>query len=148
LAGLVALAILHYRHWRKIFWKGKGDTASSDAIEQPRTSLQWQQQAFAFEEEGNFAEACRALHRACLQSFDGAHILAFAPARSNYEYAVAISSKPSLRDLRSPFQAFSHSVDGIYFGNRPASAADFQFCRRSLQIIEEKLASIAPRTSQ
>ncbi len=141
-ACFAIFAYWQYKRWKTIYWKAKTDLIANENLDQLRTAAQWRQQALLLKDEGNLADACRILHRACLQLLDEAHVLAFAAARSNYEYAMALSSKASLRGLKPLFQSFSNLVDGIYFGNRPATEADFQFCLKSLAEIEEKLPGI------
>lgn len=141
--GLSVLVYWQYKRWKINHWKANTGTVGGEEINQLLTAIQWRQRALLLKEEGNFADACRTLHRACLQLLDEAHILVFAPARSNYEYVMALSARSALRSLRPVFQSFSNLVDGIYFGNRPASEADFQFCLKSLEEVEEKLSGIA-----
>ena len=148
LCVLLALILWRQRHWLKNFSSNGRGITGDGTNGQPRTSLEWQRQALAYKEQGHFDEACRALHRACLQSLDEAHLIIFAPARSNYEYTLALSRLPAAvnmqirQSLRQSFQEFSNTVDGIYFGNRLADEAEYQFCLQHLQTIERSLAKI------
>jgi hypothetical protein len=146
-AGII---IWQQRRWLKEKWLGKAKFIDSDEIGSFRTSLEWRARAMDFKEKGLLKEACRMLHRACLQMFDEANLIAFAPARSNFEYSLALSriSTPAGADpdgnLRKTFQKFSNVVDAVYFGNRAARETEFDFCLKSLQVVENYLSAQKP----
>lgn len=164
LATAIVLIIWQQRRWLKRNRLHKYATASGGLLGQPHTSKEWQEQAFHLKDQGHFGEACRSLHRACLQILDEANLIVFAPARSNFEYSMALSRLPlsstptshdtiidtstpgsiisDPRHVRQAFQSFSHTVDAIYFGNHQAGEAEFQFCLQYLQDIESHLGAI------
>lgn len=145
----MAIALVIWQQ-RRLMKHGSAVQSSIDMINsvaQPRTSLEWKQQANEFKEKGLYREACRSLHRACLQMLDEAKLITFAPARSNYEYMRVLNKLPEIANMQSRqnlnklFKSFSNTVDAIYFGNRNAGEAEFELCLKWLQEIESCLTT-------
>ncbi len=143
----IALIIWQQKRLMKHGSTGQSGIDTINSIGQPRTSLEWEQQANEFKEKGLYREGCRSLHRACLQMLDEAKLVTFAPARSNYEYMRLLNKLPEVasneprQNLNKLFKSFSNTVDAIYFGNRNASEAEFELCLKWLQEIQSCLTT-------
>jgi hypothetical protein len=139
---IAAIVLVIWQQKRSPKLKARGETLSGNILAQPRTSEEWRQRATEYREKALYREACRSLHRSCLQMFDEAKLISFAPARSNYEYMRTLTKLPVPADaelrqnLCKTFQTFSNTVDAIYFGGRPAGEAEFEICLKWLQSIE------------
>ncbi len=76
-------------------------------------------------EQGRFREALRSLYVATLAALDRAHLIRFAPDKTNGQY---LRSMPA-SDLRKLFGAFTRVFDHTWYGRQPASRDDYEHCR-------------------
>lgn len=92
----------------------------------------WLRQAQAFQRQGNYAQACRALYMAMLQRLDDTKQLPQQASRTDGEYlnVVQTFAKPQ------PYQVLIRTHEQVCFDNTAVSQDTFEHCQRAYQEIE------------
>lgn len=138
----VAFAFLLYWIWKRL----RTATLPLDAPATTqdiagRTSRQWLDEALAAAERGDYREAVHCAYWAAITRLEDSGILTRDRARTPRESLRQLDSRPSqqkpLRDLTRHFEL-------IWYGYRPASAADWSGARAQLEQMGCLKASTAP----
>ena len=118
------------KRWRARRIQTLGDRVRADGTDWPVPV--WLQRAQTLQQQGKYAEACRALYMALLQLLDDRNWVSHRDSRSNGEYL------QSLRQYR-PQNAYRRLIDThdrSHFGETLLSGTDFQHCSDSFQAIQ------------
>lgn len=96
------------------------------------TVAEWLQQAKTFHQQGNYAEACRALYMAMLQRLNDTQIALHEPSRTDGEYLRLVRSLAQSR----PYQTLIQTHEQICFGNAQISNETYTLCQQAYREIE------------
>jgi hypothetical protein len=99
---------------------------------EPLTVTEWLQQAQAFQRQGDYAQACRALYMAMLQRLDDTHQLPLSASRTDREYWQLIQSFPHPQ----PYGVLIDVHEQLCFGDSVISADVFQRCQQAYREID------------
>jgi Domain of unknown function (DUF4129) len=126
-----------YRWWRMCFrdrrsrsqpYRVRTTARAREAV----TVAQWLQQAQAFQRQGNYTQACRALYMAMLQRLDDSQQLPLSASRTDGEYWQAIQSLPRPQ----PYAVLLDIHEQLCFGNAAMSLETFQRCQQAYREID------------
>ncbi len=99
---------------------------------QDRTVAEWLQQAKTFQQQRNYAEACRALYMAMLQRLNDTKIALHEPSRTDGEYLRLVQSLTQSR----PYRTLIQTHEQICFGNAQISDETYTLCQQAYREIE------------
>jgi hypothetical protein len=91
--------------------------------EPERTLDEWLALADAYQKEGRFREAVRALYLACLLKFDERNIARFLRGQTNWEHLGRIEASPK-KPAHLNFRAATQAFDQIWYGHKVRGAVD------------------------
>jgi hypothetical protein len=91
--------------------------------EPERTLDEWLALADAYQKEGRFREAVRALYLACLLKFDERNVARFLRGQTNWEHLARIEASPRL-PAGLNFRAATQAFDQIWYGHKVRGAVD------------------------
>jgi hypothetical protein len=106
---------------------GSEPAADADAVADPREQPPEAHldAAAVLAQQGHHREALRALYVATLVALDRSRLIAFDPARTNWQYF-----RHMPRDaIRTDFARFTRLFDYKWYGDEPTDAADYAACR-------------------
>ncbi len=139
-AGALAMLVLAFVLWRRLRQQSLANKRlrkGASQIEELLDASGWKEQAHTLSASADYRGACRALYLSLLQYMHENHLAEFAPTRTNYEYSYALSSYP---DIQKGFRQISNLVELIWFGNKEASAADYEETLQALAKLEPAVA--------
>jgi hypothetical protein len=102
--------------------KRKGKAMLEDD-EPERTLDEWLALADAYQKEGRFREAVRALYLACLLKFDERNIARFLRGQTNWEHLARIEASPKM-PAGINFRAATQAFDQVWYGHKVRGAVD------------------------
>lgn len=138
----LALALLCYWVWKRLRPSSPPAKAPSSAMDSAsKTSRQWLDEALAAAERGDYREAIHCSYWAAITRLEDSGVLTRDRARTPRESLRQLDSRPNdqktLRDLTRHFEL-------VWYGYRPASAADWSGARTQLEQMGCLKASIEP----
>ncbi|MGF1520956.1 MAG: DUF4129 domain-containing protein [Leptolyngbyaceae cyanobacterium] len=108
--------------------------ATLQSLQEQHTSNEWLRRAKEFEQQGRWAEACRALYLAALQLLHDRSWIPHQPSRTNGEYLQAIQALQRPR----PWQLLVRTHERSHFGTDALTAENVQRCRQAYQEVEKR----------
>ncbi len=137
----IAFALLCYWIWTRLRTTARVSGEATDAPQLPAmSSREWLDEALAAAERGDYREAVHCAYWAAVARLEDSGLLARDRARTPRESLRQLASRPSeqktLRDLTRHFEL-------IWYGYRPASAADWSGARAQL----EQMGCLKPSTA-
>ncbi len=96
------------------------------------TVAEWLRQAKTFQQQGNYAEACRALYMAMLQRLNDTKIALHEPSRTDGEYLRLVQSLAQSR----PYRTLIQTHEQICFGNAQISDETYALCQQAYREID------------
>ncbi|WP_190511164.1 DUF4129 domain-containing protein [Oscillatoria sp. FACHB-1407] len=140
---IVTIAIVAWLSWYLVLFMQallQNLNASQPWVESQRTKPKdnlpvsgWLRQAQAFQRQGNYAQACRALYMAMLQRLDDTKQVPQQASRTDGEYLQAVQtlSQPT------PYQVLISTHEQVCFDDNTAiSSATFERCQQAYREIE------------
>ncbi|MBE9140826.1 DUF4129 domain-containing protein [Nodosilinea sp. LEGE 07088] len=92
----------------------------------------WWREAQRLAQQGNYAEACKALYMAGLARLNDTEIVLYRPSRTDGEYLTCIATHPS-----RPYELLIRTHERIAYGDAQATEETYQRCRRAYQEIAQ-----------
>jgi hypothetical protein len=110
-------------------WDRRDRTSPSSSSDLPASH--WLQQALRYQQQGNYAEACRALYLATLQQLHEAQTIPQQHSRTDGEYLKLVNQLPQPR----PYQLLIRTHERLCFSRTPITGEIWQRCRRAYEEI-------------
>lgn len=140
LVGIVAVRLgLWLTRWSPVGWRwlqGRWASAIPQVIGvvEPRISAAtWLKRSQTYQQQGNFAEASRALYFAMIQRLHETQRLLHQPSRTDGEYRKAVESFS-----RAPaYTTLINTHERLHFGDGAVSEADFARCQQAYREIDQ-----------
>jgi hypothetical protein len=124
---------LFRRTWRALQRSTDGQAESLAPLPpRDRTVAEWLRQAKTFQQQGNYAEACRALYMAMLQRLNDTKIALHEPSRTDGEYLRLVQSLAQSR----PYRTLIQTHEQICFGNAQISDETYTLCQQAYREID------------
>jgi len=133
MVGIVCAVLLIFAVWSRLHrltaqsQLAKGGALTSEGM---LDSAGWLEEAGKLKAQGKYKESCRALYFSLLRLLDEKGIFAFAPTRTNYEYWYALVRH---KEIQRYFRELADRVELVWFGNKNADAADYDYCLELLK---------------
>lgn len=116
-------------------WVTLGGKRSQTVPAEEHSGSHWWQQAQKLAQQGNYAEACKALYRGTLQQLHDSQQLRHDASRTDGEYLKTLAGESA---PPRPYKLLIGTHERLTFGRAIASSETFQRCRRAYEEITRK----------
>jgi hypothetical protein len=117
--------------WRR--WRSRPMTSPPvPAAARVQSVSGWLRQAQDWQQQGNYAEACRSLYFAMLQRLHERHAVPHQSSRTDGEYLQLVEHLPRAQAYRVLIQTHER----VCFGDQPIEGKDYQRCQRAYQALD------------
>lgn len=144
---VIALAIavigLNYKTWRHYWLQFQGLSRQATPVAPPASIQQWGNLAQAAAQQGHYAQACRYLYLATLQTLHDRHLIDQSPARTDREYTSLVEGLPA----SGAYQTIFNLHQKLCFGSGTASPQLFKRFEQAFDLIRRSPSSPARITT-
>jgi hypothetical protein len=141
-AGAIGVLAVSYFAWRRLKqlktaaqMAKRGQIASETFL----NADAWRKQAEELAAQKEWKEACRAIYFSLLKRLDEKGVVEFMPTRTNYEYWYTLARH---KPIAMPFREIANIVESSWFGNRNATADDYDQCVQFLGQAQEEIERV------
>lgn len=139
IAGAVAALVLVLAVWSRFGQLSRQSTLARRGLSASAVSLDaagWRKEADSLAATGEYGAACRALYLSLLQTLHENGIIAYAPAKTNFEYGYALADHGPIQTI---FKELCLIVESIWFGGRSAGQPEYSAC---LGLYEQAVSAV------